>query len=737
MGTAIKKKKTTVAPLLRQGQTYLGAGLHISTGNEATKRPSWGGADSPNGRGGHHSATNDPDEWRVLAERGDVIILNLKASGLICFDVDFRDGEDIANTKMESWLEEVGIEEEIEAGRARVHRSQNGGEHIFFRYPSDSARPPGAIFNELQVKWDGYVVLPVVGGKYTVEVDTPWDELGTPPDGSLVVREAKQGASQIGGIMSRNDAIQVLRENSDGQRHEAINALAMYVVRDDPDLKLEATVAAVADLVREHMPENDRKTALLDIQIEPACEITRSCKPLMPGGKLREKAVGVTGTDRLASLPEMFEKYKHRALVNVDAVVSKPRSPKERSKQQIETSAMALLGAYDHDAPEVEFELIPSVIKDVVRLGELGVVVGLPGIGKTPLMMLIAAALCTGRGDLIGLDIDRPYSVAIMNAEQSEQALRIQFKATLEHYGLRPIANVMIAGQERLIEGEDDLAELVNREGGEPAPTDAVEVWKAAFEAAQIEFLMMDPVNEFQGGDEDKRADAKLLIKTMKDIMHAASDRQMAGLQFAHTGKVPQGKAEDFYRGEISAQRGSSAAAGRIDAHSTLTPYLPVKEKAKLRAQQIDRDDPTPNLIEWYVKKAKMAEEQVVRFYELFSSAYNAAVPIARVVSKEEVQQAANAKAKAGAMSALSATLEQIGEYLGWKLGMNEVTGKAAGEALGLEHKQPSWAKTPQLSVLPDAFGDGWHSVGDHEMRYSSRGEGKGTSHFFEIKEKA
>ena len=148
------------ASLYETGLAYLKAGLHISSASEATKRPCWGAADSPNGRGGHHSATNDPNEWAILSERGDAILVNLKASNLICFDIDFREGADEANAKLMAWYEEH-LKEDVEAGLARLHRSQNGGWHVFYRYDADDTRPPGAIFPELQVKWDGYVVLPM------------------------------------------------------------------------------------------------------------------------------------------------------------------------------------------------------------------------------------------------------------------------------------------------------------------------------------------------------------------------------------------------------------------------------------------------------------------------------------------------------------------------------------------------------------------------------------------------
>ena len=98
-------------------------------------------------------------------------------------------------------------------------------------------------------------------------------------------------------------------------------------------------------------------------------------------------------------------------------------------------------------------------------------------------------------------------------------------------------------------------------------------------------------------------------------------------LYFAHTAQTPEGKREDWYRGNLYAQRGSSAAVGALQFGATLTPMYPAGVKGddarEWREQQADAsDDRVPNIVEMVTIKSKMGTAKPKLYYEIRQSTH-------------------------------------------------------------------------------------------------------------------
>lgn len=108
----------------------------------------------------------------------------LKPSGLLVLDWDRykRDALD-------------GLLRQLPITRTSV--SPQGGQHFFFRVP-DGFVPPAGQAGELDIKWDGYVILPAPGSGYSWAVEmepVPW-----PEDAVVATTLGKAKAVEVGDI---------------------------------------------------------------------------------------------------------------------------------------------------------------------------------------------------------------------------------------------------------------------------------------------------------------------------------------------------------------------------------------------------------------------------------------------------------------------------------------------------------------------------------------------------------
>lgn len=701
--------------IYEQGLRYIEAGLYITTASEKTKRPCWGKADSPNKKGGHLSATIKPGEWEKLCERGDAIIVNLEASALICFDIDFRDGADEANAKLMAWYEEH-LKADVDAGVARVHRSQNGGWHVFYKYDEDAPSPPGAIFPELQIKYRGYVLLPVEGGKYAVEAAAPWADLEYPPEDALIVREAKTGVSQIGGIMSRADAIEVLQLDAEGQRHDAINALAVYVVRADPEMGLKEAVAAVAELVDEHMPAGDRKKDLMDVRFEPDSEIVRSVRPLMKGGRLRSKAVGDVGTDRLANVLSIATGKPVSDVTTIDFVADEAVIAARRKEEHEKKLEDAIEDDYVViDLSKLRGKVLPKTvwqIGDVLPVGTLWGIAGPTGAGKTHFGTALSTSLSVGQTEAIGMP-PAPVAVNVLYLANEmwadDMAARLQ--ATMERLGIDTYGKIVVRGQ---------------KSGPLRMNDPAVEELLQVVDRHEIGMVIVDHFASAHEGKENVSDEVAVTMQCMKSILQTNAKITVG---FMH--HVPKQDSYEDLRGSIAAFRGSGGIGDWLDFGWTIMPYLPgdavgSKAESKRRRQHIadaQAAKECPKYVVLDVAKPRKGTGHAPIWYELSGVELpNGDVEAGlRPVSRDEADRVMRAAATNGdsarMVSALLEPLRKIGEHFGWEEGVHTLSAPEAANVLGHVVKKGEWSKGALKDFLTDVGDAKWHAVDGFELR--------------------
>lgn len=295
-----------------------------------------------------------------------------------------------------------------------------------------------------------------------------------------------------------------------------------------------------------------------------------------------------------------------------------------------------------------DMSLRPWVIENILREGEIGGVSGGPGTGKTNVTATWIAGMLAGDGPAAGLPaISRPLNVAWVNAEEDVNALDLRVLNAMRELGLTPRGNLHTAGQETLI-GEDfdgtSLVRRVNRESVINLELVAKYIEELCEQGADI--LILDPVTEFNDGEENDRGDTKKLFRAMKTM---AGEAGLTVLYFAHTAQTPEGKREDWYRGNLYAQRGSSAAVGALQFGATLTPMYPAGLKGdaarEWREQQADASDHrVPNIIELVTIKSKMGNAKPKLYYEIRQSTHTTAdgqhLPFAEPLSEEAARMA-------------------------------------------------------------------------------------------------
>jgi hypothetical protein len=298
----------------------------------------------------------------------------------------------------------------------------------------------------------------------------------------------------------------------------------------------------------------------------------------------------------------------------------KPKPPEQRLP---EPPTEGLFRKFDGTR---DMSLRPWVIENILREGEIGGVSGGPGTGKTNVTATWIAGMLAGDGPTAGLPpVARPLNVAWVNAEEDVNALDLRVLNALRELGLSQQAELYTAGQETLIGESFDGTSLVSRVNRESVINlDLVAKYIEELKGQKADILILDPVTEFNDGEENDRVDTKKLFRAMKTM---AGEVGLTVLYFAHTAQTPEGKREDWYRGNLYAQRGSSAAVGALQFGATLTPMYPAGVKGddarEWREQQADAsDDRVPNIVEMVTIKSKMGTAKPKLYYEIRQSTY-------------------------------------------------------------------------------------------------------------------
>lgn len=186
------------------------------------------------------------------------------------------------------------------------------------------------------------------------------------------------------------------------------------------------------------------------------------------------------------------------------------------------------------------------MIDEVLGVGDLGMIYGAPGSGKTFLAVDLVFAACLGKPWADRFAIARPLRVAYA-AGEGFSGLRDRFAAAAQHYGVDDLPGFMY------FDRVPQLARIDDRGGGPPWRESAkqfVYEWTAE-EYGDLDLLIVDTLHSASlGAEENSATDTAWLVDNLKRI---AKELHCAVLVVHHTNKGG------------TAERGSSALRGAMD----------------------------------------------------------------------------------------------------------------------------------------------------------------------------
>lgn len=223
------------------------------------------------------------------------------------------------------------------------------------------------------------------------------------------------------------------------------------------------------------------------------------------------------------------------------------------------------------------------IINQVLGKGDLGMIYGAPGCGKTFVVIDMIFAACLGQQFAMRFGVDQPLNVAYC-AGEGISGLPNRFAAAAEFYENEDIPNfTFFAVTPQLYTGEDVAFETNIRQ--------FVSEWKgrqAEGQAEPLDMLVIDTLHSATAGaDENSAKDMGLVLKLAKD---AATELGCAVLLVHHTNKGG------------TAERGSSALRGAMDCMIEIRRISDTGTKAVMHCAKLKDDeawkDQTLDLIE-------------------------------------------------------------------------------------------------------------------------------------------
>ena len=533
---------------------------------------------TPACKNGHRDATIKPykiEELFGVAPNATHIGVWLKKSGLCAFDVDtmtpgspkwnakLKAGATVeelteVNRKLGNWMR-INADE---LNRTRIHTTQNGGWHYIFKHTSNSSRGgkklPMVIMGEiLSLKWDGYIVWS--GPGYTVKKDTEPKKL---PKSLVKVIEKAKAAGGDGYTTEQAEAV-MDSDGKSGERHLALNRLAIDFVNANPDLTGEALADEFMYMIRQEWPTvgNDRPSRFEwrwdEREKKLEGELGRSLQ-----GALRFRAVDVGFADDI--MAKAGARMKERGIPVRPAQAPTVEEKKEKKRK----SKVAKLGAEFEtlDLDEVistEIADIDWILNDVIPRGNVVSITGPSGAGKTRFNTLLMAALSSGRTDIMGLPKCKPARAMYIANEERTEDIKRRLKAAAVLNGISGGEPITVRGLEKgrfklMADGEvledviDKLVEEIKERG--------------------IDVVMIDPVVTIGIAEENAAGEVDVAMDAMRRI---ASRSGAAVIFVHHSPKRDRTAPEDALRGDAGAWRGSSVFHSSIDLGMTLMPWLP------------------------------------------------------------------------------------------------------------------------------------------------------------------
>jgi len=315
-----------------------------------------------------------------------------------------------------------------------------------------------------------------------------------------------------------------------------------------------------------------------------------------------------------------------------------------RPQMKAELAPISESGLFRRPA-QISEDMPPWLVENLIRVGGTQAVVGMSAVGKTALSAGFIAGMLAGRTEIYGLGkASRPLNVAWANAEEAAAAMKLQVMAAQHKHMLPQKGDLLIVGEEAL-ETEHNGLEIVLEQQNpvhgrmEVVPNEPlIEQLIAELKGANIDLLMVDPITEFNGGDENSRFHARMLNRQFRRI---SRETGVAVMYWAHTGKPPENKRPDWYAADLYAQRGSSQNIGAVQGGSTLTPFLPDGSSGDAwAAYNAAKRGERPNIILFNTVKMKMSPTLFRAAYVIEASDMNPDLPVVTHIGYSEAEDA-------------------------------------------------------------------------------------------------
>ena len=333
---------------------------------------------------------------------------------------------------------------------------------------------------------------------------------------------------------------------------------------------------------------------------------------------------------------------------------------------------------------QISEDMPPWLVENLIRVGGTQAVVGMSAVGKTALSAGFIAGMLAGRTELYGLGkAERPLNIAWANAEEAAAAMKLQVMAAQHKHMLPQKGDLLIVGEEAL-ETEHNGLEIVLEQQNpahgrmEVVPNEPlIERLIVELKDANIDLLMVDPITEFNGGDENSRFHARMLNRQFRRI---SRETGVAVMYWAHTGKPPENKRPDWYAADLYAQRGSSQNIGAVQGGSTLTPFLPEGSSGDAwEAYSAAKRGERPNIILFNTVKMKMSPTLFRAAYVIEPSDMNPDLPVVTHIGYREAEDAVSKDKNAADAVLKSSQTQTLVRALGVGVHSRGLVNKAVG----------------------------------------------------------
>jgi hypothetical protein len=377
------------------------------------------------------------------------------------------------------------------------------------------------------------------------------------------------------------------RNHRQSEYHERLTEL-MHEAGDGALLqewKLEAARADFDEYGRDQAAEIGLRIgdAFLQGQ-QPLIQDIEALAEIAFSGSTAAVEAGIGMADPIDLFPSEIEDLRARVAARVAELEADLRRREGRGSAYCEEDAgdnlLAASSATSPDAPlgrRTGITFGPDYVASPVQVrrqivgplarGEVTLLVGAPGVSKSALALLVAAAVAWERPDLVGEEhIDRCGNVLFISNEDDAAEVERRLQALARAHNLRWGD---MRHRIRVQAGDRPVVLLSRGRAGTPEQTQAVDAIVDACRQDSRALVVIDTVaSVMRGADENSADDAQALMSAITQI---AREGDVAVLALHHTGKAAW-RAGAAAAGDMASLRGSSAIAGAARAIVTLTP---------------------------------------------------------------------------------------------------------------------------------------------------------------------